>query len=151
MDLGDDQLHLFKIDNLIDGALFDKGKTKSFVVNEEAKLIIEKINLSKKQVYLKEVRIIKKKKKSITHNYRFETQAFQLKFFTENKVGDSIECIYKDHKEKLGHFFSIYKGFDGFLYDPDFTEKNYVVGNRYELIIHSINKSKRQVTLKRKK
>ena len=34
VNLGDDQLHLFKIDNLIDGALFDKRKTKSFVVNE---------------------------------------------------------------------------------------------------------------------
>lgn len=156
VNLGDDQLHLFKIDNLFDGALFDKGKAKTFTANEEAKLIIERINSSKKQVYLKE-RLVKsiRKKKSYSNkknsNYKHETEAFQLKFFLEKKVGDKVKCSYKNHKEKLGHFFTIYKGFDGFMYDPKFNEKNYISGNEYEMIIDGINKYKRQVTLIRKK
>lgn len=156
VNLGDDQLHLFKIDNFIDGALFDKGKTKTFTSNEETKLVIERINLPKRQVYLKE-RFVKsiRNKKSYSNrknsNYKLETEAFQLKFFLEKKAGDKVKCSYKNYKEKLGHFFTIHKGFDGFLYDPKLNEKSYVIGDEYEMIIDSMNKSKRQVALKRKK
>ena len=112
-------------------------------------MVVEKINVSKKQVYLKESQVKSVRNKKSYSNNNLETEAFQLKFFLEKKVGD--KCFYKNHKEKLGHFFTIYKGFDGFLYDPKLNEKNYVSGKEYEMIVVSINKSKRQVTLKRKK
>tara|TARA_R110000868_G_scaffold159110_1_gene387606 strand:- start:7180 stop:11481 length:4302 start_codon:yes stop_codon:yes gene_type:complete len=156
VNLGDNQLHLFKITNWIDGALYDEGKTKYFTKNEEVKLIVDRINTSKKQVYLTETRTkITNKNKTYNYkksqNFKFETEAFQLKFFLEKKVGDKVKCTYKNYTEKLGHFFTIYKGFDGFLYDPKFNNNGYTQGKEYEMIIDDMNKSERKLSLKRKK
>ena len=147
---------MFKITNWIDGALYDEGKTKYFTKNEEVKLIVDRINTSKKQVYLTETRTkITNKNKTYNYkksqNFKFETEAFQLKFFLEKKVGDKVKCTYKNYTEKLGHFFTIYKGFDGFLYDPKFNNNGYTQGKEYEMIIDDMNKSERKLSLKRKK
>ncbi|MCP4158874.1 MAG: AAA family ATPase [Deltaproteobacteria bacterium] len=155
-DLGNDQLHIFKIENLINGALFDKGKVKSFQVNEEIKLVVEKINTNRKQIYLKKKVTHSRRKKNVysekkTDNNQLETKVFQLKFFNEYKEGDSIRCRYKCHSKGLGHFFEIFKGFDGLMYDPDFKITKLVSNREYDMLISKMDKYKAQVTLISKK
>lgn len=150
------QLHFFTINKLINGSLYDHNSTKSFAKNVEINLLIKKIDKKLKRFYLKEIlsnpkRENRKPNSSIKKmNYKFDTEKFQLKFFIEKKVGDQVKCLYKNHKVKLGHFFNIYKEFDGLLYDPAYMERDYLEGNEYELTIKSINKQKRQVTLMKK-
>ncbi len=155
-DLGNDQLHIFKIENLIDGALFDKGKVKSFLVNDEIKLVVERINLTKKQVYLKEIATNSGRKKKACskrkrHNNQREKKVFQLKFFSEYEIGDNIKCNYKWHTKGVGHFFEIFKGFDGLMYDSDFKMTKYVSNREYDMLISKMDKHKAQVTLISKK
>ncbi|QHI38657.1 ATP-dependent RecD-like DNA helicase [Kordia antarctica] len=156
VNLGDDQLHIFNIENLIDGALFDKGKTKSFQDSEKIKLVVEKINIAKKKFYLKETVTNSARKKAIhsnkkTPNHQLETKMFQLKFFNEHKVGDVVKCRYKWHIKGLGHFFEIFKGLDGLMYDSDFKMTTYVSKREYNMFISKIDKYKKQITLIGKK
>ncbi|WP_158848506.1 AAA domain-containing protein [Algibacter sp. L1A34] len=153
---GGSLLHFFTIDDLIDGSLYDSKGTKSFIKGEETMLLIKNLDTKLERVYLKEISGNFKKKiqnnsYKKTKDSQLRTKAFQLKFFLEKKVGDKVMCSYKNYTKNLGHFFSIYKGFDGLLYDPNNKEKSYTNGNEYEMIIHSIDKSKRQVSLKSKK
>ena len=155
-DLGNDQLHIFKIENLIEGALFDKGKTKSFLIDDEIKLLIEKINLKKKQIYLKEIFTISGRKRKANSKRKsqkneLETKVYQLKFFSEHKVGDPINCKYQRHVKGLGHFFEIFKGFNGLMFDSDFKMTEYVSNREYDMYISKMNKNKAEVTLISKK
>ena len=150
------RLHLFNIEGLVDGTLYDHGRKKSFEVGAETKLLVKDFDKKLKRIYLKEKYLNTKVGKKVYSNKEnqdldIETQTFQLKFFVEKKIGDKVKCFYKNHAKGIGHFFTIHKNFCGFIYDPNYKIKDYLKGNEYEMIIDSMNKSKRQVTLKRKK
>ncbi|MBO3096821.1 AAA domain-containing protein [Gelidibacter pelagius] len=153
---GGSVIHFFNVDGLIDGSLYDYEGTKSFIKGEETMLLIKDLDSKSERVYLKEnsgnfKKKIQNSSYKKTRDSQLRTKAFQLKFFLEKKVGDKVMCRYKNYTENLGHFFIIYNGFDGLLYDPNNKEKSYINDIEYEMIIHSIDKSKRQVSLKSKK
>jgi len=91
------------------------------------------------------------KNRTKQYNHQHETKMFQLKFFNEHKVGDIVKCRYKWHTKGLGHFFEIFKGFDGLMYDSDFKMTTYVSKLEYNMFISKIDKHKMQVTLIGKK
>jgi len=131
----EDQIHIFIVNGLVEGKLYDEGKNQFFEKGQKIWLLIKKINIRDKEIFL-------------INN--FEVKAFQLKFFTEKRIGDEVKCHYENSISNLGHFFKIHDNFRGLIFDPSLRKNGFIKGGEYTLIIEKMDMMKNQVSLKSK-
>lgn len=129
----DDQIHIFLVKGLVEGKLYDKGRTHFFEKNQKIKLSIKKLDIQKKEIFLEN---------------KIKVKALQLKFFKEKKIGDVIECHFENSVINLGHFFKIHEDFHGLIYDPTLSKNGFIKSKEYTLIIERMDSINKRVSLK---